>query len=567
MYVSDRVYEQKHPEAAGHMDKTETERLIRHCKALAERAATAPRTNAGDIMQSDSITYRAIAMELKKDDASERLPVLMEYLSAPLLYFATFWYRRDLLKDLRFPYLKQSPRSVKKIGIFCRYLRNGGAERCAALLMEIFAEMGKELTFFAGEAPTEKDYPCPAAVERVVLPQLPHERRTMLELELKKREIDTCIFFDHAEWITPDDILTARYCGTRTIVQEHSLFTYPWRIGDPRIAEERDCVYPAVDVLTVLSRCDETFWRAYPGGNDRCMFMPNPLTFSAEEGRTVSKEKTLLFVGRLSRDKGALAAVRTLEAILPEHPDAKLLMIGRPDTEGFDAELHRYAESSEALKKAVIFTGYTTDVAQYYRQGAILLMPSAFEGYPMTLMEAKAYARPCVMFAMPYLEAAKRGCIQVPQGDEKAMARAVCGLFDDPERLYALGSEAKDSLAEFSQERVKQLWTELFAYLETGEDKTGLFADTVSAEDKVRHFEIMEKECAIAHQICMNHASYLERMSEKLIPLYLKDHPLAHLLAKLNEKFPRLCGAVNAIFRRKKQKREKIMPNGFPSYD
>ena len=56
-------------------------------------------------------------------------------------------------------------------------------------------------------------------------------------------------------------------------------------------------------------------------------------------------------------------------------------------------------------------------------------------------------------------------------------------------------------------------------------------------------------------------------MSEKLIPLYLKDHPLAHLLAKLNEKFPRLCGAVNAIFRRKKQKREKIMPNGFPSYD
>ena len=80
MYVSDRVYEQKHPEAAGHMDKTETERLIRHCKALAERAATAPRTNAGDIMQSDSITYRAIAMELKKDDAPERLPVLMEYL-------------------------------------------------------------------------------------------------------------------------------------------------------------------------------------------------------------------------------------------------------------------------------------------------------------------------------------------------------------------------------------------------------------------------------------------------------------------------------------------------------
>lgn len=544
------------------MDKTERDRLIKNCKLLAEKAAE-PRITASGIMQIDSILYRAIAAELKKDDAEERLPILKEYLSAPLVYFATFWYRRDLLKNLRFTHLKQMPRPVKNIGIFCRYLRNGGAERCAALLMEIFAKQGKTLTLFAGEAPTEKDYPCPDSVERVILPQLPHERRTELELELKKRQIDTCIFFDHAEWITPNDILTARACGSRIIVQEHNLFSYPWRIGDPRIAEERDCVYPAADVLTVLSRCDETFWRAHLNGFDRCMFMPNPLTFTAEEN-AVPAGKTLLFVGRLSKDKGALAAIRTLEKVLTTHPDAKLLMIGRPDTDEFDRELHKIAEP---LKDAITFTGYTTDVAQYYHRGTMLLMPSSFEGYPMTLMEAKAHALPCVMFAMPYLEAAKRGCIQVPQGDTDAMAEAVCQLFDDPEKLKSLGLEAKASLREFSAERVEGLWKELFAVLETGIDQTGIFTEKTSAEEKVRHFEIMSRELIAAQQICRNHPAYLKRMSGELVQKYLLHHPWSHLLAKLNERFPRLCDAVNRIFRRKKHKREKIMANGFPSYD
>lgn len=541
------------------MNKNETDRLIKHCKLLAEKAA-GPRSTAEDIMQADSIIYRAIAMELKKDDAAERLPVLAEYLSAPLVYFATFWYKRELLKTLSFKRLKQTPRPVKNIGIFCRYLRNGGAERCAALLMEMFAKQGKTITLFAGEAPTEKDYPCPDQMERVILTQFPHERRTALELELKKRQIDTCIFFDHAEWITPNDILTARFCGCRTIVQEHSLFSYPWRIGDPRIAEERDCVYPAVDVLTVLSRCDETFWRAHLNGFDRCMFMPNPLTFSVTDHDSAPAGKTLLFVGRLSRDKGALAAVRTLEKVLIKHPDAKLLLIGRPDTDEFDAELHRYAET---LNGAVGFTGYTTDVGQYYRQGAVLLMPSAYEGYPMTLMEAKACALPCVMFAMPYLEAAKHGCIQVPQNDTDAMAQAVCALFDDPAEFHALSAEAKASL---DTESVKRLWLELFAVLETGVDQTGIFADNTSADEKVCHFEIMNRELAAAQKICMDHPAYLERMSAKLVPLYLQKHPISRLLAKLNEKFPRFCGTINRIFKRK-QKREKIMPNGFPSYD
>lgn len=537
------------------MDKIETDHLIEHCRQLAEKAA-APRTTAEEIMQTDSIIYRAIAEELKKDDAAERLPILAEFLSAPLVYFATFWYQRKLLKQLKFKHLMQTPRPVKKIGIFCRYLRNGGAERCAALLMEMFVGQGKTVTLFSGEAPTEKDYPCPDQVERVVLTQLPHERRTALELELKARQIDTCIFFDHAEWITPNDILTARFCGCRTVVQEHSLYSYPWRIGDPRIAEERDCVYPAVDVLTVLSRCDETFWRAHLNGFDRCMFMPNPLTFSVTENGTEPAGKTLLFVGRLSKDKGALAAVRTLEKVLTKHPDAKLLMIGRPDSDEFDAELHRYAET---LNGAVEFTGYTTDVAQYYRQGAVLLMPSSYEGYPMTLMEAKAYSLPCVMFAMPYLESAKHGCIQVPQGDTDAMVETVCQLFHDPEKLRTLGAEAKASL---DTESVKRLWQELFDVLETG----GSFRDSTTAEEKVRHFEIMNRELDTAQKICLDHPAYLERMSGRLVQKYLQERSILHLFAKLNERFPRLCGAVNRIFRRK-QKCEKIMQNGFPSYD
>ena len=428
--------------------------------------------------------------------------------------------------------------------------------------MKLFVSQELETIHFAGEAPTAADYPAPPGVERIILPQLPHERRMELEVHLRSRNIDTCIFIDHAEWITIHDILSARHAGCRTIVQEHSNYFYPWRTGNPSLALERAAVYPAADAVTLLSNCDLMLWQTLHG-LERVLFMPNMLTFDRpEQPETVGKANhDLVFAGRLSKDKGAMYALEVAEKLLPAYPDVRLFMLGRPDSPEFDAALHQKAASSPALQQAVKFTGHTPEVRKYFSNSAILLMPSAFEGYPMTLMEAKSCNLPCVMFEMPYLEAAGQGCIQTPQGDADAMAAAVKELFDEPEKLRKLAGEAGESLARFSNDQISALWQKLFDHLASG-SATWPFAIPAAG---VHQWETMAKEWHKALQICQEHPEYTSHLADKYVHEYLQQHPFSHLLAKLNDKFPRLCNALNSLLRRKKK--EKIRDDGFPSYD
>ncbi len=532
------------------------------------------------LMQTDSFTYRMIAGKLESQPLSQtrqELPFMTEVLDSRLLYFATCWYQRELLSQIRFQHRQTPSGSVKNIAIFCRRLKNGGAERCAVLLAAEWLRSGYKVIFFTAEAATDKDYTVPPDAERKVLPLLPHERRAVLEMEFSACQIDTCIFFDHAEWLTPNDILCAHEAGIRTIAMEHSSFAYPWYIGSPEIAIERDCVYPAADIVTVLSRADRTMWREK--GIGHCLYMPNPPVFDPDKvpESTGKRAKTMLFVARLSSDKGADKALAVLRKVLERHPDAKLLFLGRADTETFDAKLH---EEAEKLGNSVEFAGFVTDIEPWFRRASLLLMPSAFEGFPMTLMEAKAFAIPTVLFCMPYLENAKHGCLAVPQQDTDAMAEAVCDLFDHPEKIEQLGQAAKNSLALFTMPAVRGHWESLFRFLSSGTPSAEEFFCTgETAEESAEQLVIVQQELSKAWKICLNHPDFQKKCADKALTAYWKEHPVSHVIARIGQILPRLCRAGNfllshilagTLFRKIAEKllpeREKGGRNGFPPY-
>lgn len=531
-------------------------------------------------MQLDSVTYRMLAAELENQPDREclrKLPVMLETLDERLVYFAFTWYKKNLLNSLKVERREQPPRPVKNIGIFCGTLRSGGAERCASLLMQLFVSGNKNVTLFSKEARTKNDYACPESVQRVVLPIVPHERRARLAVELKERQIDTCIFFDTADWRTGNDILSARHAGTRIIAMEHSLFAYPWYMGMPEIAIQRACVYPAADVVTVLSRADQNLWRTY--GITRAVFVPNPLTFDLSRPIPEHENnRTMIFVARLSPEKGADDALDVLSIVRKTCKDAKLIMVGRGMSAEFDAALRQKADDLQ-MTDAVIFTGYTPDVAQYYQQASVLLMPSGMEGYPMTLMEAKAYAIPTVLYDMPYLEATKSGCISVPQGDIDAMADAVCDLFQDPEKMQRLSRQAKDSLQEFSMEKVSAEWDQIFRFLETGSDPDGLFAEKEPPETRLELLKIAMDQCHKASSVCMEHPVFLEKTGMRILESYLKKHSFLHVIDRIGKMKPRLAGffdrlgagicksaKLKNLYRNHTVQEERGGKNGFPPY-
>ena len=92
----------------------------------------------------------------------------------------------------------------------------------------------------------------------------------------------------------------------------------------------------------------------------------------------------------------------------------------------------------------VTFTGRITDeeFVHQYAKAAVAVVPSVYEGFGLPAGEAMACAVPVISTtggALP--EVVGDAGILVPPADHEALAAAITGLLDDPERATALGEK------------------------------------------------------------------------------------------------------------------------------
>ena len=98
------------------------------------------------------------------------------------------------------------------------------------------------------------------------------------------------------------------------------------------------------------------------------------------------KEKQVLFVGRLSKEKGLDLLIDIWSEIETRFDDYRLIIVG----DGVERDtLMEYIARYEL--KHVSIEGFKTDVSQYYKKSSILLMTSIFEGFPLVIPEAMTY--------------------------------------------------------------------------------------------------------------------------------------------------------------------------------
>jgi glycosyltransferase involved in cell wall biosynthesis len=158
----------------------------------------------------------------------------------------------------------------------------------------------------------------------------------------------------------------------------------------------------------------------------------------------------VLFVGRLSREKGADVALRALPMLHATRP-AELTLVG-PAAPGLDA---RALAAELGLGPAVVrFTGELDRAAlvDAYAKADVVVLPSEAEGLPATLVEAMLVGRPVVASAVggiPELVDAEVGRL-IPPRDPAALAAAVAELAARPpaiERVHARARAASWDLA------------------------------------------------------------------------------------------------------------------------
>lgn len=105
---------------------------------------------------------------------------------------------------------------------------------------------------------------------------------------------------------------------------------------------------------------------------------------------------TILHVGRFSAQKNHKALVNAFAKFHRENPNTRLCLIG----DGPEKEQICDIVRKNNLQDCVVFVGITDQVCQYMCESDMFILPSLYEGVPMTLIEAMGCGMPIVATAV-----------------------------------------------------------------------------------------------------------------------------------------------------------------------
>lgn len=156
----------------------------------------------------------------------------------------------------------------------------------------------------------------------------------------------------------------------------------------------------------------------------------------------------IITAGRQEYQKGQVFLIEAVRILLGHHPRIVLLVAGRAGHATSDLRRAGSAlESSGRLR----FLGHRDDLPEVLAAGDVFAFPSLFEGLGGSVIEAMALGLPVVASDIPALREVLeegRNAQLVASGSAEALAFALQGLLDDPERMRRFGRRSRERFEE-----------------------------------------------------------------------------------------------------------------------
>ncbi len=196
------------------------------------------------------------------------------------------------------------------------------------------------------------------------------------------------------------------------------------------------------------------------GVDSRGRFDPDSLPHSTRsetrERWGIPEEASVIgFVGRLSPVKGIPQLLRAWPTLRGSHPEARLLLVGCEDhLTPLPPQTMRALESDPR----VVVTGWTDDPRPCYAAMDVLVLPSAREGLPVSLLEGASMRLPIVGTRVTGIVDAvtdgETGTL-VPAGDVDALREAISRYLGDPSLRRQHGDAGRErALRLFQRDRI-----------------------------------------------------------------------------------------------------------------
>jgi predicted dehydrogenase/glycosyltransferase involved in cell wall biosynthesis/NADPH:quinone reductase-like Zn-dependent oxidoreductase len=167
----------------------------------------------------------------------------------------------------------------------------------------------------------------------------------------------------------------------------------------------------------------------------------------------LDQRKVLLTVARLAAQKDHSTLLKAMPAVIAAHPAVVLLLVGQ----GEEMEPIRSLIETLRLCDHVKVMGHRDDIPALMASADLFVLPSKFEGLPLSVLEAMSLALPVVATRIdgtvealgpdhPFL---------AEPGNPAALARALIKALDDAGRAVAVGKTSRARFeGEFSAQRM-----------------------------------------------------------------------------------------------------------------
>ena len=388
-----------------------------------------------------------------------------------------------------FRHIKRPADKKLTIAFYYRKIANGGAERVTAQLSTILSNIkGADgnvkyrFVLITDEPKLENEYPLNGPIIREFLPDW-HEclkedyrsRYQAWERIISKWDID---IVTSGQWFDPYslwDMLAVKGQPSKPafVLHIHNFTMRPY-LWDSDYAHAITYFYRLCDASITLSECDREFAELFCSN---VHYIPNPVDYLTDNSPSSNKEEhAIVWTGRIDEPKRPMDMVRMMEYVAKEIPDAKLYLVGN-GREDLTTAL-KNETSKLGLEKDIVFTGYTSDVASYYKRASVYVCTSQYEGFPMSIGEALSCSLPVVMYDLPWLTYVKdgRGIKTVPMGRYDLLAKAVIQLLENPDDLKKMGQEGRTHIEEMASFDIAGAWQKVFEGIDP--DKTPVRANT-----------------------------------------------------------------------------------------
>lgn len=175
----------------------------------------------------------------------------------------------------------------------------------------------------------------------------------------------------------------------------------------------------------------------------------------------ISDRIEILHIGRFSEVKNHDGMLRAFKKIRDSFPAATLRFIG--DGALMDATVNLARELG--VEDAVIFEGHQSNVYPYLAAADIFVLPSHYEGMPITLIEAMGSALPIVateVGGVPDMLTDKESAL-LCQCEPDAIADACISLLTEKALREKLGRGALDAAQKFSADSMAQSYQKVYS--------------------------------------------------------------------------------------------------------